>query len=154
MRRIYSVLAWIIAGGVFVQAMSMAFGVGGESHFVQEGGVIDKALVESQTADFTGVAGILVHGIVGGLVIPLAALALLVVSFFVKAPGARKWAGILFLLVLIQAMAGYSITDIPYLGILHGGNALAVLLVSIHAARRVRAVDRVASDASTSRVAV
>ena len=154
MRRTYSVLAWIIAGGVFVQAMSMAFGVGGESHFVQEGGVIDKALVESQTADFTGVAGILVHGIVGGLVIPLAALALLVVSFFVKAPGARKWAGILFLLVLIQAMAGYSITDIPYLGILHGGNALAVLLVAIHAARRVRAVDRVASDASTSRVAV
>jgi heme A synthase len=149
MRRIYSVLAWIIAGGVFVQAMSLAFGVGGESHFVQEGGVIDKALAESETADFTGVAGVLVHGIVGGLVIPLAALALLVVAFFVRAPKARTWAAGVFGLVVVQVMAGYSITDVPYLGILHGGNALLVLLAAIRTARLVPTTERSAADAAT-----
>ena len=136
MRKTYTVLAWIIAGGVFVQAMAMAFGVGGESHFVQGGGVVDKALMESQTATFTGVIGFPIHGIVGGIVLPLAALTLLVLSFFVKLPGARKWAAILFGLVFVQVMAGYSIRDLPYLGILHGGNALAILLVAVHTARR------------------
>jgi len=154
MRRTYVVLAWVIAGGVFVQAMAVAFGVGGESHFIQGGGVVDKALVESRTADFTGVIGFPIHAIVGGMVIPLAALALVVVSFFARVPGGRKWAAILFALVIVQVMAGYSIKDLPYLGILHGGNALAVLLTAVHAARRVRVVDRSAVDAASTRVPV
>ena len=152
MRRTYVVLAWVIAGGVFVQAMAVAFGVGGESHFIQGGGVVDKALVESRTADFTGVIGFPIHGIVGGMVIPLAALALVVVSFFARIPGGRKWAAILLGLVFVQVMAGYSIKDLPYLGILHGGNALAVLLTAVHAARWGRAVDRSAVDAASTRV--
>ncbi|MDR7157389.1 hypothetical protein [Arthrobacter sp. BE255] len=138
MRRIYSAIAWIIAGGVAVQAASIAFAFGGMGRYIQDGGVIDKALVESRQATFTGELGFPIHGIVGGMVIPLAAVALLVVAFFVRARGARKWAGIVLALVALQITLGYSIVDMPYLGLVHGANALAVLLTAIYAAMRIR----------------
>ncbi|MGW5240480.1 DUF6220 domain-containing protein [Monashia sp. NPDC004114] len=155
MRKTYIVLAWIIAGGVFVQAAAIAFGFGGMAGFVQDGGVVDKALVESQTAsNFTGELGFVVHGIVGGMVIPAAALLLLVVSFFVRTPRARTWAAVLFGLVVVQAMLGYSIVDVPYLGLLHGANALALLLIAVHAARRARVAGAVEAASPSTRVAV
>jgi heme A synthase len=138
MRKTYSVLAWIIAGGVFVQAAAIAFGFGGMAGYVQQGGVVDKALVESRTlGNFTGELGFPIHAIVGGLVLPLAGLVLLVISFLVKVRGARKWAAIVFGVVFVQVMIGYSIKDLPYLGLIHGANALAVLLTSVWAARLV-----------------
>ena len=138
MRRTYSTIAWIIAAGVVVQAASIAFGLGGMSHYIQEGGVVDKALIESRQATFTGVLGFPIHGIVGGMVIPLAAVALLIVAFFVKARGARLWAAIVLALVALQITLGYSIADMPYLGLIHGANALAVLLTAVYAALRSR----------------
>lgn len=138
MRRTYSAIAWIIAGGVVVQAASIAFGLGGMSHFIQEGGVVDKALIESRQATFTGVLGFPIHGMVGGMVIPLAALALLIVAFFVKVRGARPWAAIVLALVALQITLGYSIADMPYLGLIHGANALALLLAAVYAALRIR----------------
>ena len=155
MRKTYSVLAWIVAGGVFIQAASIAFAFGGMSGFVQDGGVVDKALVESRTAsNFTGELGFPIHGIVGGMVIPVAALALLAVSFFVKVPRARTWAAILFGLVFLQIMLGYSIVDLPYLGLVHGANARAVLLTAVYAARRAQRVGTVGADAPSARVPV
>ena len=41
-------------------------------------------------------------------------------------------------LVALQITLGYSIVDMPYLGLVHGANALAVLLASVYAARRIR----------------
>ena len=143
MRKAYSVIAWIIAAGVVVQAASIAFALGGIGRYVQDGGVIDKALVESRQATFTGDLGFPIHGIVGGMVIPLAALALLIVAFLVKKNGARLrgarlWAGIVLALVALQITLGYSIVDMPYLGLDHGANALAVLLTAVYAAVRTR----------------
>jgi heme A synthase len=143
MRRIYSAIAWIIAGGVVVQAASIAFGFGGMVHYIQGGGVVDKALVESHQATFTGDLGFPIHGIVGGTVIPVAALALLIVAFFVKVHGARLrgarlWAAVVLALVALQITLGYSIADMPYLGLIHGANALAVLLTAVYAALRSR----------------
>jgi hypothetical protein len=150
MRRIYSAIAWIIAGGVVVQAASIAFAMGGMAHFIQDGGVIDKALVESRQATFTGDLGFPIHGIVGGMVIPLAALLLLIVAFFVKARGARMWAGIVLALVALQITLGYSITDVPYLGLIHGANALAVLLTATYAALRIRRGNVIRAEAPAS----
>lgn len=137
MRRTYSIIAWIIAGCVAVQAASIAFGLGGMAHYIQDGGVVDKALVESRQAVFVGELGFPIHAIVGGMVIPVAALALLVVAFFVKTPGARLWAAVVLGVVALQITLGYSITDMPYLGLVHGANALAVFLTALYAARRV-----------------
>jgi heme A synthase len=136
MRKTYTVLAWVIAAGVVVQAASIAFGFGGMMHHVQEGGVVDKALIESRELDFAGVLGFTVHELVGGLVLPLLGLALVPISFFTKVPGATKWAAILFGLLFVQVMAGYSIKDLPYLGLLHGANALAILVAAVVTARR------------------
>ena len=139
MRRTYSVIAWIIAGGVVVQAAAIAFGFGGMVNFIQEGGVVDKALLESRQAGaFTGELGFPVHALVGGLVIPLAAIALLIVSFFLKVRCAKMWAALTLGLVAVQMTLGYAIPGMPYAGLFHGANAIALLLVSMLAALRVR----------------
>jgi hypothetical protein len=150
MRKIYSVIAWIVAGGVVVQAAAMAFGVGGMVHFVQEGGVVDKALIESRQVTYTGELGFFIHAIVGGVVIPLVAVALLIVAFFVKVRGARLWAAIVLGLVVLQVTLGFSLRDIPYLGLIHGANALAVLLAAVFAALRVRRAPRASLEEATS----
>jgi hypothetical protein len=153
MRRTYSIIALVVALGVAVQAASIAFALGGVAHYIQGGGVLDKALVESRQATFTGDLGFPIHGIVGGMVLPVAALALLVVAFFVKVRGARLWAAIVLGVVALQITLGYSITDMPYLGLIHGANALAVLLTAVYAALRVgrpalgRSNERASSDA-------
>lgn len=138
MRKLYTGLAWTVAGTVVVQAAAIAFAFGGMLNLVSEGGVVDKALLESFQAGGVGELGFLIHGLVGGVVIPLIALALLVVSFFVRARGVRLWAAIVFGLVALQVTLGFSITDMPYLGLIHGANALAVVAGASFAAMRVR----------------
>ena len=138
MRKVYSALAWIVAGGVVVQAAAIAFAFGGVLNHVSEGGVVDKALLESGGAGGSGELGFWIHGIVGGVVLPLLALSLLVVSFFVRARGAKLWAAVTFGLVALQVTLGFSITDVPYLGLIHGANALAIVLAAVMAAFRVR----------------
>ncbi|HEX6954173.1 MAG TPA: hypothetical protein VF156_04765 [Agromyces sp.] len=142
MSRIYRGLAWAVAGGVVVQAAAIAFAFGGMLNLVSEGGVVDKALLESFQAAGVGEVGFLVHGLVGGVVIPLLAFALLVVSFFVRVRGARLWAAIVFGLVALQVTIGFSITDVPHLGLIHGANALAVVVAGSVAAMRVRTAVR------------
>ena len=143
MRKAYSGIAWLIAGLVVVQAAAIALGFGGMMHFVDGGGVVDKGLTESRTlGNFSGEIGFPIHGIVGGMVIPIAAIVLLVVSWFTKLRGASWWAAGLFVLIALQGMIGYSIKDLPYLGVLHGGNALAVFVVAVVCARRARSSAR------------
>ena len=142
MRKTYSVIAWIIAGGVVVQAAAIAFAFGGALHYVSEGGVIDKALLESRQAGGDGELGFVLHAIVGGVLIPLLALALLVISFFVHTRGARLWAAITFGIVVMQVTLGFSIIALPYLGLIHGANALAIVVAASVAALRVRRTQR------------
>lgn len=142
MRKLYTGLAWTVAGGVVVQAAAIAFAFGGMLNLVSEGGVVDKALLEAFQAGGVGELGFLVHGLVGGVVIPLLALALLVVSFFVRARGAKLWAAVVFGLVALQVTLGFSITDVPYLGLIHGANALAVVAAGSVAALRMRTAVR------------
>ncbi|KQW06519.1 hypothetical protein ASC66_08600 [Leifsonia sp. Root4] len=150
MHRAYGVIAWIIAGGVAVQAAAIAFGVGGMVHFVQDGGVVDKALIESGQVTYLGEIGFWIHAIGGAVVIPLAAVILLLLSFGVRVRGARMLAAIVLGLVALQVMAGFGLRDLPYLGLLHGVNALAVLLASVYAALRVSRSSRKTIEKATS----
>lgn len=142
MRKTYSVIAWIIAGGVVVQAAAIAFAFGGLLHYVSEGGVVDKALVETRQAPFVGELGFILHGLVGAGLIPLLAIALLVISFFVHTRGARFWAAITFGLVVVQVTLGFAIIALPYVGLIHGANALAIVAASSVAALRVSSARR------------
>ena len=138
MRKTYFVLAGLIAGLVVVQAAAIALGFGGLAHHVAQGGTFDKTMMESQESAFTGDIGFPIHGINGGLVIPLVAIALFAVAFFARFHHAVRRAGLVLGLVIVQVMLGYSIVDLPYAGAVHGANALAVFATALLAARAAR----------------
>jgi heme A synthase len=137
-KNVYRVFAYLIAALVFVQAAAVAYGFFGLTHWVDEGGVVDKAFVESESSSFTGAAGLMIHGIFGTLVIPVVALLFLIVSFFSKVPGGIKWALIVFVTVVVQVALGLGAHSVPILGLFHGLVALALLGLAITAGQRVR----------------
>jgi heme A synthase len=140
-KTVYRVFAYLIAALVFVQAAAVAYGFFGLGKWIENGGVADKAFVESQSSSFPGEAGLAIHGIFGTLVIPIVALLFLIISFFSKVPGGVKWALIVFGTVVVQVLLGLSAHSIPALGILHGMVALALLGLALTAAQRVRGVE-------------
>jgi hypothetical protein len=66
-----------------MQAASVALGFFAIIHEVEDGGVISAGY------DYDSNLGIILHRLGGLGIIPLAAIALLVVSFFTRAPGPR-----------------------------------------------------------------
>ena len=137
MRKTYRVLGYLIAAEVVVQAMAIAYALAGLGYWVAEdGGVLNKQVMESESVDFAGVGGFMVHGINGMMVVPLLALTFLVVSFFTKLPGASKRAGAVVGLVVLQVVLGILTHSIPFSAALHALNAFAVLVVAYTSARR------------------
>ncbi|MBL7253071.1 hypothetical protein [Paractinoplanes lichenicola] len=139
MRKTYRVLAYVVAAEVVVQAIAIAWFVAGLGHWVTGGGVLDNAAMESDEIAFPEVYGVIVHGINGSIVVPVVALALLIVSFFAKIPGGVKWAVAVFVLTLVQGQLGYLGHEVPAVGGLHGLNALALFAVALITARRAPA---------------
>jgi hypothetical protein len=139
MRSAYRVLAFVIAAEVAVQAVAIVYAVAGLGKWVDDGGVLDKAVMESDASPFPEVVGFMIHGINGQMVIPLLALVLLVVSFFAKVQGGVLWAGAVLGLVVLQVLLGIFGHGIPALGGLHGLNAMVLFGVAVSAGIRARA---------------
>lgn len=135
MRRAYHVLAYIVAAEVVIQAMMIATAVAGLGHWIDDGATVNKHVLDNEPS-FTGSFGFPVHAINGEMLIPLIALILLVISFFAKVAGGTRWALYILGLIVLQVVLGVCQDDIPYLGLLHGANALALFTVAILAARR------------------
>jgi heme A synthase len=140
MKSTYRVLAYLVAAEVIVQAAALAFFVAGLGHWVENGGVLDKSVMESDGTPFPEIAGIIVHGINGSLVIPALALILFIVSFFARFSGAVKWAAVVLGLVVVQVALGTFGEGVPALGGLHGINALLLFAAALYAGRRVSAL--------------
>src|SRR6188472_1098057 len=138
MRTAYKVLAYLVAAEVAVQAMVVVWFVAGLDKWVEGGGVLDKAAMESEGTPFPQVVGIMAHGINGFFVIPGLALLLFIISFFTKVRGAIKCAVVVFVLVIVQGQLGGLGHDFPWAGALHGLNALALFSVALYAGRRLR----------------
>jgi hypothetical protein len=153
MRTAYKVLAYLVAAEVAVQAMVVVWFIAGLGKWVEGGGVLDKAAMESEGTPFPQVAGIIAHGINGFFVIPGLTLLLLIISFFTKVRGAIKWAVIVFVLVVVQSQLGGLSHDFPLAGALHGLNALALFGVALYAGRRLRAVTTAAVEEPEARTA-
>ena len=132
MKQTYRIVSGLIALGVLVQAAAIAFGWFDAIHELDNGLVIDE--------NYDGNAGHAVHALVGFNVMPLLGLVLLVVSFFAakSVPGARKWAGIVFGLIVLQVALALFAFSVPALGALHGINALAVLGTAVRASMLTR----------------
>ncbi|KQY47715.1 hypothetical protein [Cellulomonas sp. Root137] len=146
MKTAYRVLAYLVATGVFVQAGAIAYAWFSAINELDGGAVIDS--------EWEGNLGHAMHGIVGTMVIPLLVIALLIVSFFAKFPGAVRYALIILGLLLLQIVLAFVAFGAPLVGALHGANALALLGVSITAAQRVpRATTTTGSSAPATAVA-
>lgn len=139
MKTTYRTLAYLVAFGVVVQAAAIAYAYFGLGKWIEDGGVLDKATMESEGSDFAGVGGFIVHGIGGEMIIPAIALLLLIVSFFARIPGGVLWAVVVVALTALQVALGLLSSGIVGLGMLHGINALALFAVAAIAGYRVRA---------------
>ena len=121
MKAAYKWLAFIIAAEVVIQAASIAFGDARLDKYVADGATLTK-----DTDSFPGLTSLVIHAINGMMLIPLLAIALLVVAFLSRIPGAARQAGILLVMVVVQVGLGGAAGAVPILGALHGVLALAV----------------------------
>jgi hypothetical protein len=135
-KRVYRVLAYLIAAGVVLQAAAIAFAVFGMFEWVSAGGIIDKALIESDNPQIGGIAGFNLHHLVGVTMLPLLALLFLISSFFARIPGGIKWGLIIFAATLAQSLLGIYSHEVSAVGWLHG--AMALILFSCATASGIR----------------
>jgi heme A synthase len=136
MRTTYRVLAYLLAAEVLVQAMAIAYALAGLGKWVEDdGGVLNKQVLDSDSLEFTGVGGFAVHFINGTTIIPILTLLLLIVSFFAKIPGGVRRAGILVGLVILQVTLGLTSHSVPLLAPLHVLNAFAILVMAFTTGR-------------------
>ncbi len=117
MRSVYRALSGLITLGVVVQLAAIAAAWFLVLDDVDNGGVFDA---DSENW------GHVLHSVVGMMVIPLLAVALLVVSFFAPVPGGVKWAALVLGAVVLQIVLAFASYSVAGLGALHGLNALAV----------------------------
>ena len=136
MRSTYKYLAYAICALVVAQAAFIVYANAGLFHWVsEEGGTLDKAFIDDESSTFPGLGGFILHGMSGTMLIPLVALAVLVVSFFTKVKGAAVHGAAIVALVVIQVTLGMTAHSVPALGPLHGINAFILLGTAFHAAR-------------------
>ncbi len=151
MRSTYRTLCYLIAFDVMLQAAFIAWAVFGLGKWVEDGGVLDKkAMDDTSTWHFTAERGFMFHGINGQMLIPLLALVLLVVAFVWKAPGAVRAAAIVLGLVVVQVLLGFAGMAVPFLGALHGLNALFLFGAAVMAGLRVPGVQEPAAQQSVT----
>lgn len=135
----YRFFAYLIAVEVVLQASFIAFGVFGETKWIEDdGGVLNKAVLDADKhPTFTGAIGYGLHFLNGMMLIPLIAVIFLIVAFFAKVPSGAKWAAIVLLLVVVQVAMGLS--GIVWLGPLHGINAFILFGTAVMAGKRATA---------------
>jgi hypothetical protein len=138
MRIVYRILAFVIAAEVAVQAAVMVWAIAGLGIWVDDGGVLDKSVMESEDGAFPETAGFGIHWFNGTMIIPVLALLLLVFSFFAKVHRGVALALVILGLVALQIFLGLLGHEWSFLGILHGINAFALLGVSIRAGLNAR----------------
>ncbi|HYI59281.1 MAG TPA: hypothetical protein VEX66_14015 [Microlunatus sp.] len=138
MRTAYKLLAYAVAAEVAIQAMAVVWAMAGLGKWIQQGGVADASLMESEAIPFPEVAGFIIHGINGTFVVPIIALALMVLSFFTRQRRAIVVAVAVFVLTVLQGQLGFLGHEIPGIGALHGLNALILFATALYAARGVQ----------------
>jgi heme A synthase len=148
MRTAYRVLAFAIAALVAVQAAAIGYAVFAQLSWIENGGTIDKASIESAP----GTSAYIFHALDGGVVL-LLALALLVISFFAKIPQGVRWAVIVLVCTIVQIALGTLSHMLSAIGAVHGAVALVLFGVAVMAAMRARKPAPVAEEPVAADVA-
>jgi len=137
MKSAYRVLAGLTCLLVLVQAAAIAFGTFGIINFVEDGNDYTKSIGEQRAAEAGGI-GQNIHSF-GAMAVSLVAILLLIVSFFAKIEGGVKWAGIVFVAVLLQWVFAIVAFSAPVVGLLHGVNAFVIFGTAMTAMQRAKA---------------
>ena len=148
MRTTYRILAFIICGLVMLQAASHAWASAGIGQYLAQGGTID--FESGALPAFPEAVGLMIHGMNGMYVIPVFALALLVVAFLAKIPGGVMRAVIVLVLVALQITLGILGHELTALAFLHGVNALALFGTAFWSGMRAGRTDRQVPASQTS----
>ncbi len=135
MRTTYRTLAYLVMALVAVQASVIAFGFFGLGSWIENGNDMTKAVLESNGTGIAGEAGLVLHSILGMYILPLVALAMLVLSFFLRVSGSIKWAALILTATVAQVLLAFAAFGIPTVGILHGLNAFLMLWLAVMAAK-------------------
>ncbi len=143
MRSVYRVLAFVIAAEIAVQAAAIAYAASGLASWVSDGGTYDKAVMEDGDSGVTGAAGLVLHGVNGMIVVPLLAVALLVVATRAGIPAGVTWAVAVLGTTLVQVGLGVAAEGAPVLGAVHGLLALVLFGLAVMAGKRVGSVTSV-----------
>jgi len=139
-KQAYRILYYVLSLEILIQAAMIAWWGFGVSAYADDHGSISSNKLED--GGFGGSAGLTVHAVNGFMIIPVIALALLVVAFLAKVPGGLRLATITFVLVVVQAYVLPALSEeAPAVGMLHGAVALAILGLTIAAPRRARDAD-------------
>ncbi|HEX3199802.1 MAG TPA: hypothetical protein VHR39_19835 [Propionibacteriaceae bacterium] len=133
MKTVYRVLAYVIAALVVVQAAAIGYAVFAQLHWIEGGKTLDEASFESAP----GFEAYIFHAFNGATVL-LAALALLIVSFFAKIPQGVRWAVIVLACTIVQIALGTLSRLLAPIGAVHGAVALVLFGVAVMAAMRAR----------------
>jgi heme A synthase len=133
MKTVYRVLAYAIAALVAIQAAAIGYAVFAQLHWIENGGTLDGATIDSAP----GTAAYVFHAFNGASVL-LAALALLIISFFAKIPKGTRWAVIVLVCTVVQIALGTLSRILAPIGAVHGAVALVLFGVAIMAAMRAR----------------
>lgn len=151
MRNVYRALAAVIAVEVLIQAAAVVYGVFGLAKYVDDGHTINSQMMEEgSNVSFSGLGGLILHGMNGMMIIPLIGLLFLISSFFAKVPKGVMWALITFVLIIVQVALGLFAHDVPALGILHGPNALVLFGAAVMAFMRAKAPQASAEPATAA----
>ena len=152
MRLAYRIISFTICALVALQAASHAWASAGLGLYIAEGGVVDASAQEGPPP-FPEALGFMIHGINGMMVIPVLALALVIVSFFAKVPRGIAFAVGVLVLVALQVTLGLLGHGIPMLGFLHGVNALLLFATALIAGLRASKNRVAAAQAATTTTA-
>ena len=141
MRKTFRIFALLIAVEVLVQATAVAWAFFGLGKWIDAGNTFNKTMLECRDCpwNFTEERGFMIHGLNGGLIIPVLGLVLLIVSFFSRNKTFIQWGAIIFALVIIQSQVLPPLgRTYPIFGALHGLNALLLFTAAVIGWRKAR----------------
>jgi hypothetical protein len=149
LRTAYRVLAFAIAALVAVQVAAIGYAVFAQQNWIDNGGTLDKAALESSVP---GTGALVFHALNGGVVL-LLALALLIIAFGAEIPQGVRWAVIVLMCTVVQIALGTLSLLFAAIGAVHGVVAFALFGVAVRAAMRVRKPAAVAKQPMPAEVA-
>jgi hypothetical protein len=140
MRTAYTSIAHLISLFIVVQAATVAWGIFTMFNAVGDGNTLPDEFP----------LGAMLHGTFGMYVLPVLALALVVVSLLARS--GVKWALLVLAAVVVQVLIAFVSFGVPVLGILHGMLPFGILALAEIGARSVSrsavpSEDRVAKHA-------